>query len=242
MSARIQAWLLAAPIAVSLVACHRGTATQGVAKEQGESIGDTSAFRPRILQIVRSTNRVTYDLAAPAYVIMLAVVPGKSVEPVGEILVRTAEAQPGLHKVTLVPPREPASQPPMWTIDDQRDYDRCVAASRRALPKKKIVRTDSLGKQSVETTQEVEDVSRELEAERRCEQSINGRPRRVIPSTDDRYLVLLASSTPMTLVELLARLDATTATAEDVSSSISAIAEALYFDRKAIWSGYYARW
>ena len=227
---------------MALTACHSGAATQGVDKEQGRSIGDTAAFRPRILEINRLSNRVTYDLAAPAYVIMLAVVPGKTIEPVGEILAGTTEAQPGLHKVTVGGPRETASQPPSWTIQDQTDYDRCVAASRRALPKKRIVKTDSTGKQTVETTQDVEDPMQESQAERRCEAAVNRRPRPVTPSPGDRYLVLLASSTPMTLVELLARLDATTVTAEDVPSTISSIAEALYVDRKAIWSGYYARW
>ena len=38
------------------------------------------------------------------------------------------------------------------------------------------------------------------------------------------------------------RLAAMTVTASDVQATVSAVAEALYFDRRAIWSGYHMRW
>jgi hypothetical protein len=189
-------------------------------------------------------NRVTFELAAPAHVIMLAVVPGKTIDPVGRILGDTSESEAGMYEVTVVPPQPAVMQPSSWTIQDHAAYDRCVAIARRSVRKQTevVVRHDSAGEPIGETTRQVPDASAEIEAERRCEAATDRQQRAVMPSTDDRYLVVLASSTSMTLTDLLARLDATTVTADDVSSTISAIADALYVGRKAIWSGYYARW
>jgi len=242
MPSRFYAVVLAIPLAVVLGACHHAATTRGIPTDQSGPIGDTTAFRPRILNIDRHSNRVTFELAAPAHVIMLAVVPGKTIEPVGRILSDASESEAGQYEVTVAAPQATTTQPSSWTIQDHAAYDRCVAAARRSLPKKVVVRRDSTGKQIAETTREVDDASREIEAERRCEAATDRRQRPAMPSTDERYLVVLASSTPMTLVELLARLDATTVTADDVSSTISAIADALYVGRKAIWSGYYTRW
>jgi hypothetical protein len=44
------------------------------------------------------------------------------------------------------------------------------------------------------------------------------------------------------MAQLQTRLNALAVTADDVPTTISAIADALYFDRRAVWSGYYARW
>ena len=63
-------------------------------------------------------------------------------------------------------------------------------------------------------------------------------------ATDDvrHYLVLIASDAALTTDDVTARLRNLTITAEDAHSTLSAIADALYMDRKAAWSGYYMRW
>lgn len=46
----------------------------------------------------------------------------------------------------------------------------------------------------------------------------------------------------MSVAEITARLAILTVTAEDARTTIFAIGDGLYFDRQAIWSGYYVRW
>ncbi|HUQ81341.1 MAG TPA: hypothetical protein VM076_09400 [Gemmatimonadaceae bacterium] len=57
-----------------------------------------------------------------------------------------------------------------------------------------------------------------------------------------RFLVLIASNVRLTPQQLGERLDATLVTATDLPTTMTAIADALYFGRTATWSGYYTRW
>lgn len=225
---------------VAGLACHHASPSS-LAEKEGQLIGDTTAFSPRLLGIDRVRNRVTFSVAQPAYLVLLSVAPGKSIQAVGGIPADTTITEAGKHVLSVMTQREAANQSSAWSAADHADYNRCVNQGRRALPKKTVVRRDSSGKTVTERT-ELEEPAREFEVERRCEAAINQRTRQAVYDLSDRYLVLLASNAPLTFMQVVARLDAITVYAEDVRSTIASIAEALYVDRRAVWSGHYMRW
>jgi hypothetical protein len=229
-----------------LAACHHAPRTSNdVAVERGQ-IGDSSAFGARIVRFNASRNRATYELGAPAHVVLLAVSPGKFIEPLEQAVSRdTAMVSTGKHQtdISILRDRVRSDTP---RLVDQVEYQRCVdsAVRARARPKPRKMVRDSTGRYvPVEGPAERGDTPIEAEraAERQCAR-LKNRPGPPAPSEGDRYLVLIASDTRMTMAQLQTRLNALAVTADDVPTTISAIADALYFDRRAVWSGYYARW
>ncbi len=233
-----------------IAACHRAPEPDLLAAQprRGQSIGDSTAFGPRLLDYNVLGSRVTYELAAPAYVILLNVVPGRSIEPVIGLAARDEVTPAGSHAaqiaVAVGRPSLPTRGPRQWDSMDYRDHEQCVNNARRRLPKRRVVRTDSTGKTVSIPTNEVEDMSLEIEAERRCERYINQRTRPVTraPEASGRYLLLIASNVYLSQQELIERLNALTITARDVRSTLTAIPEGLFVDRAAIWSGHWMRW
>ena len=229
-----------------LAGCHRGGPDPApVAVEIGE-IGDSTAFGARIIGFNSARNRASYMLESPAHLVWLVVVPGRTIERIGGLPADTAMTPAGIHVVPVALPRpaaEPRGEP---RLVDQMDYKRCVdqrvrAATRRK-PTRRVVR-DSAGREiSVDGPPEVEVP---IDAERQAERACAGILKRATPEAPrqvERFLVLLASDVRVTPEQLQARLDATTVTASDVPTTITAIADALYFDRRAVWSGYFRRW
>jgi hypothetical protein len=221
-------------------------ATGPVAADGGK-IGDTTAFGIRIVGFNAMRDRATYLLDVPAYVVALVVIPGQTVEIVGRHLVGdTVMRTSGLNEVTVAMPRPtgvtPLEQPRLAErLDFQKCVDRHVRARTRRTKTTKTVR-DSTGK-AVEV--QIEDVDVPLDAEREAERRCGGILTRQGPDAmpePNRYLVVLASQAQLTPAELHARLDAMTVTASDLRSTVDGIGEALYFDRRAIWSGHYTRW
>ena len=161
---------------------------------------------------------------------------------------------PGLHDVTIAVARgSSAGAPPPPRAIDLADYQRCVngrvRARRRPQTTTREVR-DSTGKVTyVQTTEMVEELGSERDAERACAGILTRSNRNAAHNTGpnvlpqgDRFLVLIASNVQLTQPQLIERLAAMTVTATDVQSTIDAIGDALYFDRKGFWSGHYMRW
>jgi hypothetical protein len=226
---------------VLVAGCHRAPHAPNLGRNEGRRVGDTAAFAPRLIDIDRARHRVTFQVNVPAYVLLFSVVPGKTVQPLGGP--STAITPPGRHSVTAVPKDELVKpDPSAWTISQQVEYERCVARGRAALPKKTVVRHDSTGREFVERTDAPQDPSREFAIERRCENAANQLAPAATTVPADRYLVVLASNTPLTLIEIAQRIEAMTVYTDDVESAIASITQSLYGDRRAIWSGHYIRW
>ena len=226
---------------VSIVGCHHAPPKANLRPNEGRLAGDTLAFRARLIDFNRARHRVTFQLNEAAHVVLLSVVPGKTVQPVGGLPAGTSALSPGRHAVIAIPNVEMVpSDPSTWTISQQADYDQCVARARASLPKKTVVRHDSTGREVTERTDQPQDPSREYAIERRCERTVARRP--PTPDPSDRYLVLLASNTPLSVMDVATRIDAMEVSPNDVHSMISAIAEALYLEPRAVWSAHYVRW
>src|SRR5688500_9279105 len=246
MASSIRGYPVAVVVLSCIAACHRAPEPDPLAAQpqRGQSIGDTTAFGPRLLDYNVLGARLTYELAAPAYVILLNVVAGGGIEPVMGFAARDEVTPAGSHaaQIALARPLNPA--PREWNSLDYRDHQQCVDNSRRRLPKRRVVRTDSSGKTVSTPTNEVEDRSLEREAERRCERFINQRSRPLTrtPQATERYLLLIASNVYLSQQELIERLNALTITARDARSTLAAIPEGLFVDRPAIWSGHWMRW
>ena len=232
-------------ISASLGACHAGPPPQqNVRPSTGYTAGDTTAFGPRLLNVDTRRQTVTFKIDAPAQVILVEVTPGVSAVPVGALTSDTTRAEPGAHTMKFVAsivssaPRGPAT----WGSLDQADYDRCVSVRTRSLPKKRIVRTDSTGKTTTEPGYELDDPAAEVAVERSCEAAVNRAPANKPPPRPTRFLVLLASNTPLMLSDAITRFEGMRSIPTDVASSVEAVAAALYGDRNGVWSAHYVPW
>ncbi len=56
---------------------------------------------------------------------------------------------------------------------------------------------------------------------------------------DERYLLMLSTDWPISAVQILARIDPLTVTASDITSTMEAIAQGLFADRRQTGSRYY---
>lgn len=228
---------------IAVLACHHSGNSRLTGKV-GSEIGDTTAFRPRILGFNALRDRVRFELAEPAHLIFLLVVPGKTIEPVSGMPVDTAMTRAGTHEMAVLAQPAAQMQAEAWHAHDQMAYQRCVERGRNALPKKTRVVRDSTGKYHTVTTDNVAEPDRELQMERQCGAAINrevqSRPRPV--DVHDRYLLVIASDVRIPPLELVDRLAALTVTATDVASTMAAIPEGLFLGRRAVWSGYWVPW
>ena len=230
---------------VVLGACYQGAATRpSIGPRAGESVGDTAAFGPRLLNINERGPFVTFQINAPAHVLLLAVTPGESAVPIGALTSDTTLAEPGIHNMKFVEvPKNSAPAPSMatWSSVDQADYDRCVRAGSRGLMKKRVVKTDSAGKTSVEYSNEPDDTKQEIDVERRCESNVNARLKSH-GNAAPRFLVLMASNTPLMLSDAIKRFETMRNIPSDMTVAVNAVASTLYGDRKGTWSAHYVAW
>jgi hypothetical protein len=58
----------------------------------------------------------------------------------------------------------------------------------------------------------------------------------------DGYLLLLASTAPLSPTDLRVRLRSLTVRADDLRDAMTAIADGIYVDRDVLWSGTYVHW
>jgi hypothetical protein len=234
-------------LAVSLGGCHRNSAKPNPVPETGYVVGDTAAFAPRLLNVDQTNRRVTFEVNAPAYVLLVSVVPGESAVPVGAFASDRTLAEPGTHTMPVIAGQ--TGQTAIATLTsgslDQQDYERCVSRGQRGMPRKRVVVTDSTGKPM--EVSEPSDPRDEVEIERGCEAGVNRRARAKAEQPQstpaaNRFPVLLVSNMPMMLADAIERFEEMRNIPNDVPATISEVAAALYGDRKGIWSAYYIRW
>jgi len=228
-------------LAVSLGACHHGTAKPNPSPGAGFVVGDTTAFAPRLLNVDHQRRQVTFEVSAPAHVLLVSVIPGESAVPVGAMASDRTLTEPGTHTVPVIAGQTVPTANLTWGSLDQQDYERCVSRGQRRIPRKQVVRTDSTGK-VIERSEEPYDAGEEIEVDRRCEAAVNNRTRTQTSPPANRYLVLIASNMPMMLADVIKRFEEMRNIPNDVPSTVSEVAAALYGDRTGIWSAYYVRW
>jgi hypothetical protein len=173
--------------------------------------------------------------------VALWVVPGETIEPV-TAATGTGLTPPGKHVISTAPKTDSPKGPVEWTSVQQADYDECVRRGRQNVPKKPVVRRDSTGREISEPGTQSQDPKSEFDMERRCASMVNRYAVAKPQDVSERYLVLLASNAPMSLLEIVARLREVAVYTDDMPSAMTSIADALYVDRRAIWSGHYLRW
>ena len=231
--------------------------TQAARPLVGRSLGDATAPAVRIVALDPLAESATVTLAKPGNVIVLEVMPGHDIEII--------------YPTTAKPPKQKGAGPftvdlgrfaqvPRYS-NAERDArarqatSNCEAAraaeARRVAAAARAVRRDSTGKVIGGQSPEVVD-TRDLGApcdhltpsargpEALREEYTTARlPRR---EPRERYLVVLAASAPVSLVELNLRLTGFTAVATDVATTIEAIATGIFAGREHTWSGYYVSW
>ena len=132
-----------------MVACHHGAPKRSQVLPESGIIGDSTGVAARIIAFNAGRDRATIALEEPAYLVLLAVSPGKSVEPVYRgVSPDTAMTPAGVHSLRVVVHEtlEQSLDPPR--LLDLVDYQRCVDqyARARTRPKpKRVVRDSSTG-------------------------------------------------------------------------------------------------
>ena len=232
-------------------ACRRAP-NDAPSPERGGVVGPSTAFAPQITQANAARARLRYRLRAPANVTLLMVRPGRAVTPVA---FGTTHAGKGSHEVNVEPFRHGASQIASdaqilatdLASEERGAFDQCMLTTIRPQPasRPREVR-DSSGK-VIATVQP--NIEREREVERANERAAGEycRNRIARATTGDqraeaRYLLLVASDTPLTPRQLLDRLAVLNVTTDDIPSAMSAIAEGLFVDKRAAWAAAYRRW
>jgi hypothetical protein len=202
--------------------------------------------------------KATVRLAAPAYVVMLQVAPGKSIDALFPRGATTPTAfQAGTHAVDLAWPamddeRRPPSDAGDLSTGVRTNYERCLDDVRRRYdPPPRIRRPvirDSTGRvvSAPDPEPPPPDMSAGLNAERQCLQHAlaaeNARRTELRRQQRTGYLVLLVSRAPVPMRDLAQRIDRLTVKADDAESTIEAVASAVYLDRPGAWAGYYRIW
>ena len=252
--------LIAALAATTLAACHGKPKTEtpiAAAPVDMRTFGDTATFGVQVLSFDRQKEVAKVSLRAPAELIVLAVIPGREIELiVPSDLSKSSHAsfKKGASDINMS--RWDDSPRPASASDDAqrfREYNRCMqnaqATARRMAQAKRPVKRDSTGKVIEGSESGGTDLDQLTQLERQCDRldaNMSNRtppPVRMPPRTPaDRYLVVLASSTPLTAIQLGERLGALTAVGSDVATTIEAIAAGLYAGLPGTWSGGYVAW
>lgn len=211
----------------------------------GRAFGDTSAFGARIVKFEPTRHTATVQIAKSAYLVMLEVSPGKSIE----LITPTPSSPPvmttgGMHQVdTYIRDDSTAAR-------STAAYQTCYESGMRALtpkptPRPRPVKRDSTGRtgppEKERIDQQTEPSSQALrQLENQCRSRAMSTERvAAARRNDERYLLMLSTDSPISGLQILARLNTLTVTASDIPSTMEAIAAGLFADHKQTWSGYY---
>jgi hypothetical protein len=101
-------------LSLLLGACHQTSPRPTISPKAGQAVGDTAAFGPRLLDIDARGPFVTFQVSAPAHVLLVSITPGESAVPGGALTSDSTLAEPGIHSMKFVPvPRVRAPAPSM---------------------------------------------------------------------------------------------------------------------------------
>lgn len=259
-----RALIVCVAAAASLAACHSTPKaeipTADAAPLAMRAFGDTAAYGMQVLKLDRQKEVATVALRSPAELIVLSVIPGREIELIvpGEVAnAGHTSFKQGVSSIQMAR-WEHSVRPANADHDAQAamEYNRCIsraqAAARAAAQKRRPVKRDSTGK-IIDDGRSGDPSVNEFQLERAYEAACSNQdksylnkpapPVRMPPRpAADRYLVVLASSTPLTAVQLGERLAGLTAVGSDVSTTIEAIAAGLYAGLPGTWSGGYVAW
>jgi hypothetical protein len=242
--------LALAAVASFASACHSAPNTAAVAASPvaTRTLGDTSVYGVQILALDRPKEAATVSLRSPAELIVLAVVPGRDIElimPSAQTKETRASFANGVSTVDL------ARWDNSSSLGSGNMYTQCLrrgeetqrgATQRRA-------KGDTTGKylDDGRTAAELDGVARQMQKD--CDKLDPGKSAnaagavRMPPRAPaDRYLVVLASSSPLTAAQLGERLKTITPTGADVATMMDDIASRLYAGQTGTWSGGYIAW
>ncbi len=242
---------------VTLAACHNTSTSQPpVPPPVAHAFGDTATYGVQVLSLDAEHEVATVSLQAPASLIVLAVVPGREIE-----LILPAETARGTFPkgtATLDMRRFDVSNRPVDAnaeLQAMQAYGRCMAQAqaqaRRMAQARRPVKRDSTGKVIDDgrgPSTEGDDLMR---LERSCDRldvtasnaNRKAPPVRLPPRAPaDRYLLVLASSEPVSYAQVGERLGTLTAVGSDVATTLEAIASGMYAGMPGRWSGVYVAW
>jgi len=245
-----------------LAACAHAPPTPAPTADLGRAIGDSTAFGARVIRADPARGTIEYRLTAPAHVVAVVVEPGQSIEPVVADARLAQEPSPltlaGTYTMPVLVGRRAA--PPAIRgvaandvpVDARVEYQRCVdrvtqAMTPRRPPARQTTR-DTTGKTPAGRTDvPLNDAPvDERRAESQCAPLLDRKNpvAASAPAADgrERYVLLLASDTPLSAIDLVERINALTVKAEDVPSTMVAIAEGVFADRAGRWSGHFVRY
>lgn len=240
---------------VLLVGCRQPPATTvGSAPIAVHTFGDTTQYASRIVRFDARTEELIANVKSPSYVIVLAVIPGKSIEQIvpdpDQLSVQVSTGKHTLNLRQQAFAAEPADA--AMNSAELAEINRCVsvatAAARRQAQARRPVKRDSLGRIIEDRSAPPDDNIDDSRIEARCReqvrrQSIN-RPKPQMPIREpaERYLVVLTSAFPMTGPLIRERLESLVTSAPDVATTIEAIAQGLFAGKDPTWSGAYISW
>lgn len=238
---RCRTILHVAPLAlVALGACHHARAV-APAPLVSEPIGESARMLARIVRIDAAKAQATFELSTPAYVTALSVRPGS-----GVALIWTTP-QPwvaGSHTTPV--PTGPAPLPPQTAT---QAYNACMQQqSMRAPATRRVRRTvqrDEKGRPVDGGPDYVEvEIDGRAEATRVCgrQMATPTSGARTGRTPTDGYLLLLASTSPLSPAAVRERLRSLTVRADDLRGAMTAIGDGIYVDRAVVWSGAYVHW
>ena len=217
-------------------------ATSDVPVERGV-LGDTAAFGPDIVRFNGVRTQVTYRLASPGHVILLAITPGKQIERI--VASPAGDATPmrvGQHTTFLPLDGTPVGQ---LRPEDQAEWDRCIEDERTAADRRrpKPETRDSTGRVMSEGGGGREESPMEVQrkAETNCRRQLANRSAQT-PANRPPYLALFVTDANIPGQEVDEWLDGIPAATTDIPTVLAAVADVLFRDRKAAWSGVYRRW
>lgn len=234
-------------IATSTAGTQTSAARNGSGRQPiGQAFGDSLAFGARIASFDGSQHVATFQLDKPAYVVFLEVAPGKSIELIAPrpnyVPVMTPR---GKHRIDTYVREDSLS------LHSTSAYQSCYSSGIRAItpkpaPRPRPVKRDSTGRRTGPPDQERANQSdepsaqamRQLEAQCRS-RAQNAARANSASRADELYLLMLITDSPISALHILTRIDALTVTASDITSTMEAIAQGLFADRKQTWSGYY---
>lgn len=255
----LRAALIVAGAVTSFTACHHSAASEpGSPPLVSHAFGDTATYGIKILSLDRQREVAKVSLGAPSELIVLAVVPGREIELIvpSELPMQAPHGTYAKGVATVGMQRYDDQPRPVDASADAQArlaYNRCMqqvqAAAQRLAQSRRQVKRDSTGKVIEDSGRDpTADLDQVARMERQCDR-YDTTTNRTAPPTRmparapaDRYLVVLASSSRLSVDQVGERLTTLTAVGSDVATTIEAIAAGLYAGLPGKWSGTYVAW
>lgn len=233
--------------------CHRPPNHSVDVAVAAHTFGDTTAYASRIISFDAQRELLVANFKNSSYVILLAVIPGKSIEQISpspnQLPVRLPS---GKHSISV---RQTANvaEPDHRDVSaaELGEINRCVAeamaVARRRAQAQQPVKRDSLGrivKNNAPPPVLIDEYGMENACRLQVQSRTKNRPQLKPPIREpaERYLVVLTSPFPIAGPLISDRLESLLTTAPDVATTIEAIAQGLFAGMAPTWSGTYTTW